>query len=58
MSLQEAIEFAMTASMDDTRTPDVIMQGDKEDFIAVRMCDVPYAESEGYKFYGTLAELM
>ena len=56
--LKDIIEYAMTVSMDDTNTPDVIMQGKEEEFIAIRMCDVPYAESEGYKFYGTLAELM
>lgn len=56
--MKQLIEFAMTSSMDDTRTPDVIMQGDEEDFIAVGMCDIPYAESEGYRFYGMLAELI
>ena len=55
-ALKDVIDYAIT-KMEQGTCVNVIMQGKEDEFIAITQNDISYAESEGWKFYGTVEEL-
>lgn len=55
-ALKDVIDYAIT-KMDEGKPVNVIMQGKEDEFIAITENDIPYAETEGWKFYGMVDEL-
>ena len=53
-ALRDLLDWIASVERD---APTFIMSYGEDEFIAVHEYDIPYAESEGYRVYGSVAEL-